>query len=466
MCSLCFADGRCVPVDAARKFRVDEWGYLNASTVGSRTVDATRIAEMKAEIYKRGPIVCSMQTEDDGADKPSGPWHCYEGGVYKTPHTYNTTNHVINLLGWGVEEDTGTPYWVGRHSGGTIFGEEGFFRIEAGVNALNIESHCGWATVQDAAPKRGPLVDLPCENGVPRPNSSSMSTKSAKKSTPPVLTNATMLRGIDVSHYQGTVDWAKVASVPGMTFACAKASEGTTYVDEQFKANWGGMKSAGLFRCAYHFARPGSNATAQAMFFVNTVNGAGGFAAGTKSLQLMLDLEQTDGQSQAAVWAWTQEFVATLKRLTGRPAIMYTGHYFWTGSVGDPDDNLNCPLVRSVSSSSSCCCCCYYTRSCVHTSTLCIAAPSFVSPTDTSTPLTPRAPSLSPPPQWIPSYNGATLPTIPKAWLSSGYTFWQYGTNGAAAPGGKAAAIPGISGSSVDVDVFKFSVATLKKFCF
>ena len=105
--------------------------------MGSRTVDATRIAEMKAEIYKRGPIVCSMQTEDDGADKPSGPWHCYEGGVYKTPHTYNTTNHVINLLGWGVEEGTGTPYWVGRHSGGTIFGEEGFFRIEAGVNALN-----------------------------------------------------------------------------------------------------------------------------------------------------------------------------------------------------------------------------------------------------------------------------------------------------------------------------------------
>ena len=30
-------------------------------------------------------------------------------------------------------------YWVGRHSGGTIWGDEGFFRIERGVNALNIE---------------------------------------------------------------------------------------------------------------------------------------------------------------------------------------------------------------------------------------------------------------------------------------------------------------------------------------
>jgi hypothetical protein len=63
----------------------------------------------------------------------------------------------------------GTPYWVGRHSGGTIFGEEGFFRIQRGVNALNIESHCGWATILHPDPPRGNSSTLPCENGVPRP---------------------------------------------------------------------------------------------------------------------------------------------------------------------------------------------------------------------------------------------------------------------------------------------------------
>ena len=52
----------------------------------------------------------------------------------------------------------------------------------------------------------------------------------------PVLSHATLLRGVDVSHYQGIVDWAKVASVPGMTFACVKATEGTSYVDAQFGA--------------------------------------------------------------------------------------------------------------------------------------------------------------------------------------------------------------------------------------
>ena len=48
------------------------------------------------------------------------------------------------------------------------WGEDGFFRIEAGVNALNIESHCGFATVLDPDPPRGDLSHLPCENGVPR----------------------------------------------------------------------------------------------------------------------------------------------------------------------------------------------------------------------------------------------------------------------------------------------------------
>ena len=75
---------------------------------------------------------------------------------------------MISLLGWG-EDDDKTPYWIGRHSGGTIFGEEGFFRIERGVNALNIESNCGWATVLDANPQRENVDSFPCENGITRP---------------------------------------------------------------------------------------------------------------------------------------------------------------------------------------------------------------------------------------------------------------------------------------------------------
>ena len=109
MCTLCFENRTCVPVPGARRFHVGEWGYVNASTYGSRTSDAASIAAMQAEIQARGPLVCSMQTNDD--ENPLGAWHCYEGGVYRTHSTFKSTNHVINLLGWGEED--GVPFWVG-----------------------------------------------------------------------------------------------------------------------------------------------------------------------------------------------------------------------------------------------------------------------------------------------------------------------------------------------------------------
>jgi len=166
MCQLIFENKTSVSVPEARRFKVQEWGYLNASKNGHTTSDAAGLREMQAEILARGPIVCSMMTNDDF--NPAGAWHCYEGGgVYRTSTTFATTNHVISLLGWGEDED-GVPYWVGRHSGGTVFGDEGFFRIERGVNALNIESHCGYATVLNPYPPRGEVSQMPCENGVPR----------------------------------------------------------------------------------------------------------------------------------------------------------------------------------------------------------------------------------------------------------------------------------------------------------
>lgn len=60
------------------------------------------------------------------------------------------------------------------------------------------------------------------------------------------------VRGIDVSHHQGEVDWAKVAA-SGVAFAYLKASEGTDWRDRRFAENWTGAERAGLARGAYHF---------------------------------------------------------------------------------------------------------------------------------------------------------------------------------------------------------------------
>jgi lysozyme len=60
------------------------------------------------------------------------------------------------------------------------------------------------------------------------------------------------IRGIDVSKYQGDVDWRAVRS-SGVRFAWIKATEGGDRVDPKFWQNWEGAKAAGIARGAYHF---------------------------------------------------------------------------------------------------------------------------------------------------------------------------------------------------------------------
>ena len=60
------------------------------------------------------------------------------------------------------------------------------------------------------------------------------------------------IHGIDVSKYQGTIDWNAVAN-SGVKFAWIKATEGGDHVDERFQANWQGAKLAGVPHGAYHF---------------------------------------------------------------------------------------------------------------------------------------------------------------------------------------------------------------------
>jgi lysozyme len=60
------------------------------------------------------------------------------------------------------------------------------------------------------------------------------------------------IHGIDVSKYQGEVDWRAVAD-SGVKFVWIKATEGGDHLDERFQANWQAAKLAGIPRGAYHF---------------------------------------------------------------------------------------------------------------------------------------------------------------------------------------------------------------------
>ncbi|TJW03761.1 MAG: lysozyme [Mesorhizobium sp.] len=78
------------------------------------------------------------------------------------------------------------------------------------------------------------------------------------------------VRGIDVSHHQGRIDWRRVAA-DDVAFAVIKATEGGDHVDDAFAANLREARAAGIAVGAYHFftfCRPGAD---QARNFLSTV---------------------------------------------------------------------------------------------------------------------------------------------------------------------------------------------------
>ncbi len=127
---------------------------------------------------------------------------------------------------------------------------------------------------------------------------------------------APSIYGIDVSSWQGPVNWTTVRQ-SGRQFAFAKATEGQTLVDSTFATNRLGMAGAGLtLRGFYHFARPDRNsAAAEASHFLRTV---GPLAPGEVAV---LDLEVAPGPG---VGDWAAEWLAIVAQATGRTPILYS----------------------------------------------------------------------------------------------------------------------------------------------
>ena len=78
------------------------------------------------------------------------------------------------------------------------------------------------------------------------------------------------VQGIDVSKYQGDIDWAQVRD-SGIAFAYLKVSEGGDHVDSRFYENWEGAARAGLPRGAYHFMYWCRTGSEQAIWFSQAV---------------------------------------------------------------------------------------------------------------------------------------------------------------------------------------------------
>jgi GH25 family lysozyme M1 (1,4-beta-N-acetylmuramidase) len=136
--------------------------------------------------------------------------------------------------------------------------------------------------------------------------------------------------GIDVSHYDGTINWSQVYAA-GKVFAWQKATEGVTYNDPTLATNMSGAKSAGVLIGAYHFARPENNtADAEAAHFVAQAGKymTYGYLRPALDLESGADVYDTPSFSQ-----WVVDFMNGVKNRTGVTPVIYIGRYARQGEV-------------------------------------------------------------------------------------------------------------------------------------
>jgi GH25 family lysozyme M1 (1,4-beta-N-acetylmuramidase) len=142
---------------------------------------------------------------------------------------------------------------------------------------------------------------------------------------------AGFLEGIDVSHWQGTIDWQKVAA-SGKRFAIMKATQDTDFVDDKYAINRSRAAAAGVVTTAYHFAAPDTrpnDAISEADHFVNTAKLAAG------DIVPALDLEQSGGLTTTQLTAWTKAFLDRVKSRLDVTPMVYTSPAFWRKYLAD-----------------------------------------------------------------------------------------------------------------------------------
>ena len=138
-CYTCSPGSGCTKIEKYNKMFISAYG-------SARGYDA-----MKSEIYDRGPISCGV----DATDKMEQ----YTGGVFSEDGAH-ATNHIISVVGWGVDNSTKDEYWWVRNSWGEPWGEHGYMRIvtskntgPSGTGNNNIEKQCGYGVVDRFAPQ-------------------------------------------------------------------------------------------------------------------------------------------------------------------------------------------------------------------------------------------------------------------------------------------------------------------------
>lgn len=148
------------------------------------------------------------------------------------------------------------------------------------------------------------------------------------------------LQGIDVSHYQGLINWQQVARCGEISYVYIKATEGEKLVDNTFRQNLQGARKVGLHVGAYHFYRPNVNIQLQFLNFSQNVN--------LREMDLIpiIDIEHRGKESLAVFRSKLKQFLDKVERHYGVRPILYTSRDFYNKYLAGPFTNYKYMIAR------------------------------------------------------------------------------------------------------------------------
>lgn len=134
---------------------------------------------------------------------------------------------------------------------------------------------------------------------------------------------------IDVSSYQGRINWKQVYK-EGIRRAYIKATEGLNYVDPWFKTNAKNARSAGVQIGFYHFAHPSNSPLAEARYFLHNIHPF----LHDGDLPPCLDLEVEQGKSWTELGLWKARWYRPVDHFIGTLAMFYSDLSFYQDMNG------------------------------------------------------------------------------------------------------------------------------------
>ncbi|MCA9650027.1 MAG: glycoside hydrolase family 25 protein [Myxococcales bacterium] len=211
----------------------------------------------------------------------------------------------------------------------------------------------GSASAAQAAPASLPAPSLERPYGNALGDGLRLSDHAPEPTQSVVCADGETLMGIDVSYYQGDIDWNAVAA-DGVTFAWVRVSHSLQFFDPQFEANLAGARAAGVHTGVYQYFEPSEDPVAQADLLLESM---GPLLPG--DMPPMIDVESQDPVAAGAYVDAIQAWIDRIEEVTGVQPFIYTGYYYWNDNVGGSGQfasyplwianyNAGCPLIPDV----------------------------------------------------------------------------------------------------------------------